>query len=82
MLDREVESRVRRGRRVESQTDFQAVLVSGRRVNHILHLLLSLFTLGLWLIVWLLLALFGGERLETVRVDEQGRIHTWRQFWT
>ena len=82
MLDREVESRVRRGRRVESQTDFQAVLVSGRRVNHILHLLLSLFTLGLWLIVWLLLALFGGERRETVRVDEQGRIHTWRQFWT
>ena len=82
MLDREVESRVRRGRRVESQTEFQAVLISGRRVNHILHLLLSLFTLGLWIIVWLLLALLGGERREVVRVDEQGQVHTWRQFWT
>lgn len=28
--------------------------------NHILHLLLSLVTFGLWLVVWLLLILNGG----------------------
>jgi hypothetical protein len=31
-----------------------------RRPNHILHLLLSLVTLGFWLPVWLLLSIFMG----------------------
>jgi hypothetical protein len=26
----------------------------GKKVNHVLHLLLSVFTLGFWLIIWLL----------------------------
>lgn len=29
-------------------------------VNHILHLLVSVFLLGCWLPVWLMLGLFGG----------------------
>ncbi len=77
-----VESRVLQGYRVESQTDFQAVLVRGRRVNHILHLLLSIFTCGLWIIVWLALGLFGGEKRDVVRVDEQGGIYMRQQSWT
>ena len=36
-----------RGYRVVSQTDDQAMLVRGHRPNHILHLLLSVVTLGL-----------------------------------
>lgn len=34
------------GCRVESQTDFQAVVVKGKRPSHLLHLILSLVTLG------------------------------------
>jgi hypothetical protein len=34
--------------RVESQTDFQAVMVKGHRTNHVLHLILTLVTLGIW----------------------------------
>lgn len=50
---------VHRGYTVESQTPHQAVLVRpGTKVNHILHLLLSLLTVGLWLVMWLLIALF------------------------
>ena len=71
LLNWEVGLRVLQGYRVESQTDFQAVLVSGRRVNHLLHFFISLFTLGFWLIVWLALGLFGGEKRVVVRVDEQ-----------
>ena len=30
-----------------------------RRINHILHLLLSVLFIGLWLIVWIGIAMFG-----------------------
>jgi hypothetical protein len=65
---------VKRGWHVESQTDYQVVLVSGHRPNHILHLLLSLITLGLWLPVWLLLTIFGGEKRRVITVDERGQV--------
>ena len=39
-------------------TEIRYVVVERkRRVNHILHLLLSLVTFGLWLPVWLLLSM-------------------------
>ena len=60
------------GYRVESQSDIQATLVRGRRVNHILHLLLTLVTLGIWLLVWISLAIFGGEKRVILVVDEFG----------
>lgn len=63
---------VARGRRVESQSDFQAVLIHGQQLNHVLHLLISVFTCGLWLIIWGALAIFGGEKREIVKVDEWG----------
>ena len=61
---------VRGGWRVEAQTEYQAVLVRGHRVNHVLHLLISVFTLGLWVIVWLLVAITGGERRKTIRAGD------------
>ncbi len=39
----------------------QTVMVK-RRVNHLLHLLLSLATLGLWLVVWAALGFRNSER--------------------
>ena len=65
---------VKKGWRVESQTDFQANLVKGHRTNHILHLILSIVTFGLWLIVWLIVALTNKENRRVVTVDEYGRI--------
>ena len=47
------------GYRVESESEFQAVLVTGKKTNHLLHLILSIVTLGLWLIVWAVIALSG-----------------------
>jgi hypothetical protein len=35
---------------VESQQDFQAVIVKGKPINHALHIIVSLLTLGLWLV--------------------------------
>jgi len=68
LLAAEIRSGVAHGWRVESQSDFQAVLVRGKRPNHILHLLLSIFTLGLWIPVWIFLALVSHERRKVVTV--------------
>ena len=48
-------------------------MVTGHRPNNVLHLILSIVTLGLWLIVWLIVALAGGEKRKVLTVDEYGR---------
>lgn len=52
LLARAVANEVRNGWNVQSQTDFQAIMVKGDRTSHGLHIFLSIVTLGLWLIVW------------------------------
>ncbi len=63
---------VMRGAKVESDADYQAVLVSGDRVNHLLHFIVGIFTCGWWWIVWIFFALTGGEKRYIVRTDEFG----------
>jgi hypothetical protein len=48
--------------------------VKGHRPNHILHLILSIITLGIWLIVWVLVGLFGGETRRTITVQPDGGV--------
>lgn len=71
-LARQIQMAVTRGGRVESQSDTNAVVVVGKPVNHILHFLIGVFTCGLWWIVWLILAITGGEKREMITVDEWG----------
>lgn len=71
-LARAVHTQVAQGARVESQSDYTAILVRGHRLNNTLHLILTLVTFGLWGIVWICLALFGGEKRMSVGVDEWG----------
>lgn len=78
LLASAVANQVRQGWRVESQTDFQAVLVRGQRPNHILHLILTLVTLGLWGFVWLAIAIFGGEKRAVVDIDAYGNTNIQR----
>jgi hypothetical protein len=47
-------------------------LVKGKPVNHILHLILTLVTVGFWSLIWIALVIFGGEKREVARVDEWG----------
>ena len=67
-----VQNAVIGGWRVESQTEEQAVLVKGKRPNHVLHLILTLITLFTWGIVWLALVIFGGEKRQIISVDDYG----------
>jgi hypothetical protein len=57
ILEREVMNGVKAGYSVESQGQTQAVLVKNRRTMHLLHLGLTIVTLGAWLIVWIVLVL-------------------------
>jgi hypothetical protein len=74
ILAGEVARAIANGGRVQSQDAYQAVVVFGKPVNHILHALLSIFLLGLWLIVWLIVGLTGGEKRELIAVDESGQV--------
>lgn len=67
------------GWRLQSAGPTQAVMINGQTggTNHVLHLLLSLFTCGLWLIVWLCIVLFTTEnpqRSLLITVDAVGNV--------
>jgi hypothetical protein len=72
LMDTAVNEWAREGWRVESRSEFQAVFAKGHRPNHILHLLLSIVTVGLWIPVWICLSVFSGEKRKVVSVDEYG----------
>ena len=57
------------------QEPFMAILNPVRKVNHILHVILSIVTVGLWLPIWLLVTLGENRKTLTLTVDEFGNIH-------
>ncbi len=75
-LARTVMTFTAQGWRVQSQTATQAQLVKGHRTNHILHLILTIITLGVWAIVWLAMVILGGEKHKLVSVNEYGQVVT------
>jgi hypothetical protein len=74
ILAHQLQTAAARGLRIESQSDFQAVLVEGQPVNHVLHAILTIFTCLLWGIAWAIIAATGGERRQMVVVDEFGNV--------
>jgi hypothetical protein len=77
ILAQQIQFAAGRNRRIESQSDYQAVLVSGQPVNHTLHAILTIFTCLLWGVVWAIIAGTGGEKREMIVVDEFGNVqHT------
>ena len=48
------------------------LLIRGQKVNHVLHLILTLVTVGLWGLIWIALVTLGGEERQMVQVDEWG----------
>ncbi len=74
LLANALQGQVASGGRIESQGEFQAVVVRGHRPNHLLHFLIGVFTLGLWWIIWFFIAVFGGEKRQMVSVDDFGNV--------
>jgi hypothetical protein len=74
VLAQHIQQEVAKGGRVESQNDTTAVMVYGSPVNNVLHLILTLITAGLWLLIWIPVAIFGGEKRKMLVVDELGNV--------
>lgn len=64
-----------RDSRVVAQSPTSAVLSVGQPINHVAHLLASVFLCGLWLPVWAIISATGGEKRVVVSVDEHGQLH-------
>lgn len=60
-------------RRVAGQSEYDAVIVRGRRTTHGFHLGMTILTLGLWGPVWLAVWLAQREKREIASVDEYGQ---------
>ena len=75
LLAQQLQQGAARGLRVESQAEYQAVFVEGQKVNHVLHVIITICTCGLWGIGWLVVALTGGEKRHQLIVDEFGNVH-------
>ena len=70
----QIRMEVTSGGRIESQGDFDAVVATGKDVNHTVHLIATIFTCGIWGLVWLVIALTGGVKRKMVSVDEYGQL--------
>jgi hypothetical protein len=73
-LEAEIEYSVAQGWRLRSKEPTEAHMVKGEPVRHWVHLFFAIVTLGLWLIVWIPLTIFGGEKHRYITVDENGRV--------
>jgi len=82
LLERFATTEIARGSRLISQTDESIVLEYGKRPNHILHLLLSVVTLGFWLLVWLILAFSMNIKRKTYTINEYGVIREQLSVYT
>lgn len=73
-LAQAIQREVAAGARVESRTDTDAILVIGKPVNHILHLILTLVTCLAWGVVWIVLVGLAGEKRVGLQVDNYGNV--------
>jgi hypothetical protein len=73
-LDRALQMHGAQGWRIENRSDFQATIAKGKETSHVLHLLLTLVTVGLWLIPWLGLGVLGGVKRRMITIDEFGNL--------
>ena len=74
-LARAVANEVRSGWHVQSQTDYQAILVKGKRTSHGLHIFLSIITVGLWLPVWGVVWYMNRDQHLVIDIDQYGHVN-------
>lgn len=65
-LAQQVDEHLGNGWQIESRTENLVSLRYGKPINHVLHLLLTLVTCGVWALVWIYLAIFQGEKHKTI----------------
>jgi hypothetical protein len=67
-----IANEVSAGWRVESQSSIQAVMAKGKAINHTLHIIFSVLTLGTWLVIYIPIYLVNRRKVKIIRVDDYG----------
>lgn len=75
-LDSRVARELASGGTLESQSGYTAVIVKGKKVNHILHLILSVITAGFWLIIWAILVFTNKRQRMVLHVNDAAVVET------
>jgi hypothetical protein len=60
--------------RVAFQSADRVVVITGHPVNHVLHLLLTVITGGVWVFAWAYASAVGGEQSRTLTLGEDGAV--------
>jgi hypothetical protein len=77
VLQKKIADYTAMGWEFKSQSQFSAVFIKRKKVNHILHLILSVVTSGFWLLVWLALVLINMNAIaetKVISIDERGLV--------
>jgi hypothetical protein len=77
MLDQAIIGLTSQGGRLIARDEWTAVVLMGKPVNHVLHLILTIFSIccgGIWAPVWLLITALGGQRRQVLTVDQYGQV--------
>lgn len=76
ILQKKIADYVAMGWELKSHSQFSAVFIKRKKVNHILHLIFSLLT-GFWWLVWLALVLMNWNAVAATKfitIDERGLV--------
>ena len=73
-LDRALQQAGADGWRIETRSDYQATIATGNKINHTLHLILTIVTAGIWGIIWIMMAFIGGIKRHMVTIDDYGNV--------
>lgn len=73
-LNQAIAAELGQGGELESSTGQTAVILRGKKVNHVLHAILSLLTAGLWLIVWVVLVATNKRQRIILSADASGTV--------
>jgi hypothetical protein len=77
MLDKAIAGLSSQGGRMVARHEWTAVVLTGKPVNHVLHLILTICSIclgGIWAPVWLLITAVGGEHRQILTVDQYGQV--------
>jgi hypothetical protein len=77
MLEHAITGLASQGGRLVARHEWTAVVLMGKPVNHVLHLILTICSIccgGIWAPVWLLITAVGGEHRQILTVDQYGQV--------
>lgn len=63
---------------VESGGTTAVIMRKGHDTSHLLHLVLSVLTMGLWVPVWIAVAIMAGTKRRRLWVDPKGELRSAR----